>query len=152
MIFFLYGCAKKKKDSIITEDKAVIMPVSVLTDTTMYELIIDPDTFSVLSNAIPIVLINHSNEDAYCGGDNISREYYNDSIGRWENAKTPSNFVPAYMLWKLPAKSEIKGKFSIYDNRPGKYRISYTFIKPHYLKAESEYYLSTTSNSIVRDN
>ncbi|MCL3851509.1 hypothetical protein M1P97_09440 [Parabacteroides sp. GYB001] len=149
IIFFLYGCVQKKKERIISDYKAVIMPVSILSDTTVYELIIVPDTFSVLSNAIPIVLINHSDEDAYYGSGDIAREYYNDSIGRWENAKTPPRFVPVHMLWKLPAKSKVKAKFSIFDNRPGKYRISYTFTKPRCLKAESEYYLSTTSDSIV---
>lgn len=149
IIFFLYGCVQKKKEQIISDDKAVIMPVSILSDTTVYELIIVPDTFSVLSNAIPIVLINHSDEDAYYGSGDIAREYYNDSIGRWENAKTPPRFVPVHMLWKLPAKSKVKAKFSIFDNRPGKYRISYTFTKPRCLKAESEYYLSTLSDLIV---
>lgn len=42
--FFLYGCGQKKKERIISDDKAVIMPVSILSDTTVYELIIVPDT------------------------------------------------------------------------------------------------------------
>lgn len=148
-IFFLYGCIQKKREKIVPEEKkTVIMPVSIRSDTTVYELKIAPDTFSILSNIIPTILINHLEEDAFYG-DDISYEYYNDSIGKWENAKTPSNLISTYVLWRIPAQSEIKAEFNIFDNRPGKYRFIITILKPRCLKVVSEYVLSTTSDRIM---
>lgn len=152
ILSFCLACTKRKESHVpvaFKETEAIVMPVSIISDTSVYEMKIVPDTFSVFSDRIPVVLLNHLKEDAFYG-DDISREYYNDSIGKWENAYTPSNLISTYTLWRLPAQSDKTVSFSIYDHRPGKYRFKVTILKPRQLMVVGEFVLSDTSD-IVRN-
>lgn len=151
---FCLACTQRKESHVpiaFKEAEAIVMPVSIICDTAVYEMKIVPDTFSVSSERIPVVLINHLEEDAFYG-DDISREYYNDSMGKWENAYIPSNFISTDMLWRLPAQSERKASFSIFDHRPGKYRFKVTILKPRQLMVMGEYVLSETSENVLTLN
>lgn len=148
---FCLACTQRKESHVpiaFKEAEAMVMPVSIICDTTVYEMKIVPDTFSVSSDRIPVVLINHLEEDAFYG-DDISREYYNESLGKWENAYIPSNLISIYMLWRLPAQSDKTVSFSIYDHRPRKYRFKVTILKPWPLMVMGEYVLSETSKNVL---
>lgn len=151
LYLILFSNCLNKKSNLAQNDldhkDAVIMPVSIVSDTTVYKMKIVPDTFSYLSDVIPVVLTNYLEKDAFYG-DDIVCEYYNESLEKWEKAYTPSNLISNYTLWRIPAQDEKKISVSIFDHRPGRYRFKLTILKPRSLMVISEFVLSDVSDNI----
>lgn len=132
VLFVCCGCQhtnKKNPDSMSSKDTSTQEIKRTVQQPNAASLLKNPDfelkvdsIFPSSLNKIPITILNHTERKLSFGSD-YKLEYYCDSLSEWQNA-LPPNTAYTLDLHIVEPKSSYNTTIYIYDNKPGKYKVS----------------------------